>query len=490
MYEQDVEFPLSITTRRVDTCASRQTKIIMPKKKRSSQKTRVKSSTSTRGDRSLTQLTVAGYKSIAKATSINLAPITVLAGPNAAGKSSTFQPLLLLKQTLDVEYDPGPLLIDGPNVRFSSFDQLFSQAPGKKQLATLKIGLSNASDSLTVTFKRSDNKRIIVDNIAFGRESGHNTFVLRQKLSTEEIEDQLPPELKNFISSVRSTFAKHSNSGPLHFSLERDRFLFNVVLGTDDGLTLPALELNDALTYALRRIIHIPGFRGTPERTYQRTSTGPLYPGTFEQYTASIINRYAESSDKPEHAEFLRGLSNDLIRLGLTWKVTAEAVGDTRIQVRVGRSLRAPQGGAHDLVNIADTGFGVSQVLPLLVALRVADVGQLVIVEQPELHLHPRAQMELGRILAERCRNGPQIILETHSSVLIRSLQTCIANKTLNADDVNLTWVSRNSDGFTETKLATLDSQGRYNDWPADFADVELESERAYLDAVSQSLFE
>ena len=56
------------------------------------------------------------------------------------------------------------------------------------------------------------------------------------------------------------------------------------------------------------------------------------------------------------------------------------------------------------MVNIADVGFGVSQVLPVLVALIVAEPGQLVYLEQPELHLHPRAQVALARVLADAAK--------------------------------------------------------------------------------------
>jgi predicted ATPase len=68
----------------------------------------------------ITSISVAGYKSLAKEQTIEIRPLTILAGANSSGKSSIMQPLLLLKQTLDAQYDPGPLLLDGPNVNFTS----------------------------------------------------------------------------------------------------------------------------------------------------------------------------------------------------------------------------------------------------------------------------------------------------------------------------------------------------------------------------------
>src|SRR5216684_1108676 len=75
----------------------------------------------------ITKIAVEGFKSIAKRQEIEIAPLTILAGANSSGKSSIMQPLLLLKQTLEATYDPGPLKIDGPNVRFTSSDQFLSK---------------------------------------------------------------------------------------------------------------------------------------------------------------------------------------------------------------------------------------------------------------------------------------------------------------------------------------------------------------------------
>ena len=79
------------------------------------------------------------------------------------------------------------------------------------------------------------------------------------------------------------------------------------------------------------------------------------------------------------------------------------------------------------MVSIADVGFGVSQVLPVLVALIVAEPGRLVYLEQPELHLHPRAQVALAQVLAAAAKRGVRVVAETHSSLLLLAVQTLVA---------------------------------------------------------------
>src|SRR5215831_5829541 len=113
----------------------------------------------------ITSLSVSGFKSIVDEQTIEIRPLTLLAGANSSGKSSIMQPLLLLKQTLEAPYDPGPLLLDGPNVRFTSARQF--RPPGSpKGRAThfmVDLGLSDAS-SFLVTFRNQESRPIALQS--------------------------------------------------------------------------------------------------------------------------------------------------------------------------------------------------------------------------------------------------------------------------------------------------------------------------------------
>ena len=98
----------------------------------------------------------------------------------------------------------------------------------------------------------------------------------------------------------------------------------------------------------------------------------PGTPGTFENYAASIIHELA--SDEQMNA--WKTLTDALYTLGLTGKVGTKKIGDTRIELQVGR-LSYERTGETDMVSIADVGFGVSQVLPILVALIVCGSGTI-----------------------------------------------------------------------------------------------------------------
>lgn len=119
-------------------------------------------------------------------------------------------------------------------------------------------------------------------------------------------------------------------------------------------------------------------------------------------------------------------------------------------------------------VAMDQVGYGLSQLLPLL-AEAVADPPHLVVVEQPELHLHPRLQAEVGRILAEGVRQGNQFLVETHSETLLLRLLRGIRRGVLRAEDVSVVYVAKTPEGSQCWPLR-VDPAGRLRDpWPGGF---------------------
>ncbi|MBB1391811.1 AAA family ATPase [Shewanella sp. SG44-6] len=229
------------------------------------------------------------------------------------------------------------------------------------------------------------------------------------------------------------------------------------------------------------RLIHVPGLRGNPERTYKIASSEDVYPGSFEKYVASIISNWGKLKRlEAKHAQ----LKEQLLELGLASNIKTVKIDDTSVEIQISRSNSADE---QDCVNIADVGFGVSQTLPVLVALIAAKKGQYVYIEQPELHLHPKAQFKLAAIITKAINRGVQVIIETHSSILIRGIQIAVVKKELDKSKVALNWFTQNIEtGETEVSKAILDEFGAFGEWPEDFDDTSLNVEQLYLDAVEE----
>lgn len=427
---------------------------------------------------------LAGYKSISYPQRVNFAGLTVLAGANSSGKSAIMQPLLIWKQTVECSYDPGALLLDGPNIRITAGDQILSKIRNKElnpSSFTVQVGVGHTLTRLAYRRSKNGSFKIASENVA--RDHGPSLDLAEGN----QVENSKLGEFASSEPSSRSqNMVKSLIDSEFLFRAVRQRcFLMVEPYPPGGDLKSPpigiSIDVSDGLLQEVKRLIHVPGLRGNPERTYRATEVSNQFPGTYENYVASIITMWQEEAGNRK----LGQLGDQLRLLGLTWKVSARKIEDTRVELRVGRMPQASRGGASDLVNIADVGLGVAQVLPILVALLSASKGQIVYVEQPELHLHPKAQWRLAEIVTEAVSRGVKIILETHSSVFLRGIQTQIALSKLDHSDVSFNWFTRNIDGNTVVSRCVPDRAGAVGDWPVDFDDVTLQAEGVYLDAIS-----
>lgn len=427
-----------------------------------------------KGKEDIKRLIVGGFKSINQEQSMEIKPLTILAGANSSGKSSMMQALLLLKQTLEATYDPGALLLNGPNVKFTSAEQLLSRNGNGKSVNTFHVGIKITVGSTEIThFKLNTSKRLDVEATTY--DTGNRELRLYKGMPRDEIQSVYDRAYRKVLPDGVTTVTP---------TLIQDRCFLKLnakVKGEDVLEPVRIMRYETLLEDAIHRIIHLPGLRGNPERDYPVTAVGPAFPGTFEYYVASVIEQWQVDDDKQR----LERLYHDLAQLGLTRNVVARRKNDTQVELLVNRFLH---GEREDMVSIADVGLGVSQALPVVVALHAAKPGQLVYIEQPEIHLHPRAQHTMAEVLANAAIGGKQLVIETHSSLLLRGIQTLVAEGKLPGRLVKLHWFKRLEDGSTQITSADLDETGAFDDWPEDFDDVELYSEKRYLDAAQARL--
>jgi predicted ATPase len=236
-------------------------------------------------------------------------------------------------------------------------------------------------------------------------------------------------------------------------------------------------------------MIHVSGLRGSDEREFylHGLPLGSVFPGDFEDYVPSILEAWKDATKSAKGLYYLYELRKALQLLELASGVETRKLNESKIEVLIPRTLH---GDPKDLVNIADVGLAVSQILPVLVALILAHPNQLVHIEQPELHLHPRAQWKLAQMLTDAANRGACLVVETHSSLLLRGILTEVAKNKISNDKVILHWFERdNETGLSTVQPANPDSAGRVGDWPEDFSDVELRSDNDYLDAVEEKLY-
>lgn len=416
----------------------------------------------------ITAISVRGYKSLYDECRFEIRPLTILAGANSSGKSSAIQPLLLLKQTAEALYKAPALLLNGPNVRFTSIEQFFSKIVRKKLAdeIIIKLEIENGQ-SLFQRYRKLPDQELEIAETTYTSQS--------ERIS-------LRPAMKH--DEIVAAFPGIETSKSLQWEVRQAKCFLSIHgKHNDDKLkTRPFYLIGSQFEAYIRELIHVPGLRGNPERTYKTSAISTEFPGTFENYVASVIHYWQVSENNR-----LRQLSSALASLGLTWKVEAKRVDNTQVELRVGRLSKLARSSLTDVVSIADVGFGMSQILPVLVALLAAEPGQMVYLEQPEIHLHPRAQVALAQVLADAANRGVRVVAETHSSLLLLGVQSLVAEDKLSPEKIKLHWFKRRADGVTEVTSADLETDGAFGDWPEDFAEVALETESRYIEAAALS---
>jgi hypothetical protein len=313
----------------------------------------------------ITEIAVGGFKSIASKQSIEVRPLTILAGANSSGKSSFVQPLLLLKQTLDAPYDPGPLLLDGPNVKFTSGGQFVSHVKGSP---AFHIAVRTNPDSTVAgdfTWKEGQGVQIL--DMEYTSSLFKSTLRLRPQMTPREIDVAVPAGFKP-LAAIPGL----PNTEDQEWAVKRERcFLVLQSLSKRNGNS-PVFTAHPAgiSVQYLQQVIHVPGLRGSRDRMYPSAGLGPAFPGAFDHYAASLVDLWqTEEVGRP-----LVRLNDQLNAIGLTRSIRAKRVNDAQIELHVDR-LPVASRSDGDFVNIADVGFGVPTALPVLVALIAAQPG-------------------------------------------------------------------------------------------------------------------
>ena len=215
-----------------------------------------------------------------------------------------------------------------------------------------------------------------------------------------------------------------------------------------------------ALERTLNALFPMGPFRRAPERWYIFRGTSPQDVGYPGDLLPDLLLRDPELVEKT---------NKWLEKLDIDYKLAIKPLGaDSRDLFEV-RLIDTRRKRKED-INIAlpDVGFGISQLLPFIVQSLVSE-EKIISIEQPEVHVHPRLQADLGDLLAKAIERNNQFIVETHSEHLILRLQSLIRKKEIKPTDVSVIYVSRGPEG-AEAQRLRLDEEGDFiDDWPGGF---------------------
>jgi AAA15 family ATPase/GTPase len=220
-----------------------------------------------------------------------------------------------------------------------------------------------------------------------------------------------------------------------------------------------AIIAGRALEQTFEMLFPLGPFRRPPERWYIFTGTNPQDVGYKGELLPDLLLRNP-------------GLVDDanswLERLNIGYKLKVEHIGPRVKDLFEVRLVDTRRKGAVE-VGLSDVGYGISQILPFIVQ-SLSSSNNIISIEQPEVHIHPRLQADLGDLLAESIKkHSNQFIVETHSEHLVLRLQKLIRDKIISPTDISIIYVSRSEEGAQATRLAIDDSGDFIDEWPGGF---------------------
>jgi predicted ATPase len=459
----------------------------------------------------LRELRIRNFKGWRDTGVIRMAPITLFFGTNSSGKSSIGQFLMMLRQTVDSQ-DRKAVFYPGDRnsaVQIGSFQEMVYRRDRTKEI------------SFEYTWNFTDQMKI-KDHISGRSFSGDNlTFSARvgmgdddqHTLILKELEYQLIHD-RDISFSIRMERRKPGKSG---YEVKPEKYLLirkpgrawspgapvrfygfpdEVVAYHQNGDFVQTLNLRHEKLF--RSLYYLGPLRTKTERLYSWTGIEPDGVGYSGENTVAALlaakSRKINLGVKRKLKKFEVLIAEKLKEMGLIEGFKVNAISQQRHEFEV--KIRTK--GSRDWVDLPDVGFGISQVLPVIVECFYVPAGSIIIMEQPEIHLHPSAQAALADVIIDVINareNGLnrniQLIIETHSEHFLRRLQRRIADDTISKDKISAYFANTTS---IPAKLEPLqvDNFGNILNWPKDFfgdemGDITAQAKAAMLKKIKQT---
>jgi len=434
----------------------------------------------------LNDLYIQNFKSWKKTGFMRMASLTGLFGTNSSGKTAIIQFLLILKQTVE-STDRQQVLHTGDHQTYVDIGTFYDAIHRHIIPGEINFLITWTLPKLMLIFDPEEEDIIlfITSILSFGA----TIEVAAENVTLKGFGYFFDYNYKTYEFGMQQT--KNKSKYKLFsegYSLKRIKSIsHNELLQPVKNYGFPdqvnayyqnagflsrfALELENLF----KKIYYLGPLRDYPRRSYAWGGQKPQDVGkkgelAIPALLASRGEKISGGKDRPSQtieervAEWLRDL-------GLIHEFALKPIAKNRKDYEV--LVRRSPGSSEVL--ITDVGFGVSQILPVLVLCYYVPEGSIIILEQPEIHLHPSVQAGLADVFIDVIKTRKvQIILESHSEHLLRRLQRRIAEEKLDHNDAALYFCQTDENGDSQLLPLELDSFGNINNWPDGFFGDEM----------------
>jgi predicted ATPase len=375
-----------------------------------------------------------GIRCFATRQEVPLAPLTVLVGENSSGKSTA---LALIRLAWDlVQDEEGILDFNEEPFLLGAYNQILTASVQKSQTSSFVLGWQRDEGSMTGRFEPRNGQPFLKER----------TF--------EEPRHQL--RWQNISAGEWHLYYQPAGEDDIDRALE-----------AEDDFRHEHSEVFEARPFAFAPI------RTRPKRTYDPIKAAVSPEG--EHVPLFLASSALRNSDNWQ--KLLSALEAFGRESGLFTKIEVRQLGQFesdpfQVQVHIG----------GEAINLIDVGYGVSQILPIVVDCLRGESGGTYLLQQPEVHLHPRAQAELGSFLGVLAKEqSKRFVIETHSDYLVDRIRMDLRDKKgITPEDVALLYFERKNGEVTIHRLE-LDDQGNILNAPPGYRSFFLEEERRFL---------
>ncbi len=452
----------------------------------------------------LTKLRIENFKAWKDTGDIRLAPLTVFFGTNSSGKTSIAQLLLMLKQTTESpdrqrvlhtgdEHTPVDLgtfndLIHGhdPESQLAFGLSWSLSAPLKIQDPRSKVRFEGDELSFRAEIEQTKNRRMAVRTMEYRLGDLEDAgFLVGMKPDGEDSGEKYDLFTEGY-QPVRNQGRKWPLPAPIRFYGFPDE---TIAYYQNTGVVADlALEMERLL----KRLYYVGPLRGYPKRSYIWSGEVPESVGWRGERAVEALlaarNRKISSGFRHRGKTFEEMVARWLLRMELIEEFRVQSIGEHRKDYEV--LVRTHRNRSE--VNLTDVGFGISQVLPVIVQCFYVQAHAIVLFEQPEIHLHPRVQASLADLFVEAigAREAGkdrhlQLLVESHSEHFLRRLQRRIAEEELPPEKVAIYFCEPGSAGSRIREL-DVDLFGNIRNWPDNFFGDEIGDLAAMVQATKK----
>lgn len=410
----------------------------------------------------LTEIKLTNFKCFKEETAIPLSKFNLFTGVNGAGKSTVLQALLLMRQSIEHNPYTTELILNGSCVSLGSFDDIRNKQISTSEPILFQFLYGNNPDNFSIRYHLKpniDEMSLLIFQVDMSLKYSF-PFIWESRIELVNKVEFFDQETGLYCEAGEDVYQKgHSEilKAPSCWLLAN---MITETLEPDES----AESLHSGFNFDKANIHFVSADRIGPQEVYKKAPLSDFHHvGTNGEMTVNLLNKLADTS------------VNEALYISETLGFLGENQGTLLVQTQawLGKILSPLSLKINPLkVNYlelligdskpSNVGFGYSSILPIIVTGLIAKPGEKIIIENPEIHLHPKAQSALIEFLVKVANTGVQIFIESHSDHVLNALRLATKEKILSPEDTSILFFNKNmSNNSAQVTSILIDEKGK-----------------------------